>query len=197
MARHVDNSMAARRGPWAKARPITKLSEEREDRQAEIARQVALHIESLNISKQAKDEVSAGLKAQLLNQKRWRFIMLGPDENEVIVDRILETSTRPLKAARLWAKILPRIHPHTGEVQLSRQDMAERVGVTVQNVSEIMSELVKFGAIERERHGNRVKYFMSARIATHIPTEAARQAARDSFPPILAAVDGTPVVPAE
>ena len=50
-------------------------------------------------------------------------------------------------AVELWALCFEHLRNDTGEVLLSREQMAEEVGVAPKRVSEVMSELVKIGAI--------------------------------------------------
>jgi len=62
--------------------------------------------------------------------------------------------------------------PHTGQIMLTREEIADQVGIAVQEVSKIMRELVTFGAISTEREkvvGMRgpglVRYFMNRHVA--------------------------------
>ena len=47
------------------------------------------------------------------------------------------------------------VHSGTGEILLSREDLAERLGIEPKNVSTIMTELAGIGAIVRHKEGRR------------------------------------------
>jgi len=77
-----------------------------------------------------------------------------------------------MKAMRVWALLFDHLMPHTGQIMLTREEIAEKVGVTPDHVSTIMRELVSFGAILTEREkvaGMRgpgfVRYFMNKHVA--------------------------------
>ena len=105
-------------------------------------------------------------------------------------------SARPMVAVELWALCFEHLRNDTGEVLLSREQMAEEVGVAPKRVSEVMSELVKIGAISRVRErvpGMRgsgvVRYFMNPNVATQLSGKARDDAQRSA--PMLALVGGS------
>ena len=64
---------------------------------------------------------------------------------------------------------------------LTRDELAERVGIAPRHVSEIMTELEGIGAVSRRRAGRAVRYYMNPMIGTHLPgqaRDAAQAAAR-------------------
>ena len=100
------------------------------------------------------------------------FIMLKPAQNAAVVDWLEANSTRPMKAMRLWALMFEHLYPHTGQIMLTRDQIAEKVGITPEHVSEIMGELVRFKAIFTKRHRlegvrgpGKVVYFMNKHVA--------------------------------
>jgi len=102
------------------------------------------------------------------------FVMIKPAQNAAVVDWLEANSTRPMKAMRLWALMFEHLYPHTGQIMLTRDQIAEKVGITPEHVSEIMGELVRFKAIFTERHRlegvrgpGKVVYFMNKHVAEY------------------------------
>jgi len=100
------------------------------------------------------------------------FVMIRPAQNAAVVDWLEGNSKRPMKAMRVWALLFDHLMPHTGQVMLTREEIAEKVGIAADDVSKIMGELVAFGAIFTEREkvaGLRgpgfVRYFMNKHVA--------------------------------
>jgi len=100
------------------------------------------------------------------------FVMIRPAQNAAVVDWLEANSKRPMKAMRVWALLFDHLMPHTGQVMLTREEISESIGIRADDVSQIMNELVRFGAIfaERERvAGMRgpgfVRYFMNKHVA--------------------------------
>lgn len=118
------------------------------------------------------------------------FVMLSPQQNSAVVDWLYENSKRPQKAARLWAKLFTALRSDTGEILLTRDDIAERIGIRPQEVSAIMTELASINAIVRERQGREMRYRMNATIATHLPSETLREEARTKDGPLMVLMQG-------
>ena len=100
------------------------------------------------------------------------FAMIKPAQNAAVVDWLEANSTRPMKAMRLWALTFEHLYPHTGQIMLTRDQIAEKIGIRPTEVSEIMGELVRFCAIFTERHRlegvrgpGKVVYFMNKHVA--------------------------------
>jgi hypothetical protein len=114
----------------------------------------------------------------------------------VVVNYLIEHSKRPLVAVRLWALCFEHLRMDTGEILLTREEMAEKVGENADNISRIMSELVEMGAIIRRRERVRgmkgpgmVRHWMNPRVATNLGG-AARDAAQAKAPPLLTTIPG-------
>jgi len=120
----------------------------------------------------------------------WSFVMLSPAQNAAVVEWLAKHSKRPQAALRLWALLFTRMRSDTGEILLSRAEIAERLGIAPGHVSRLMTDLQSINAIRRESEGRRVRYFMSPSVATHIPSPAAREAARRAAGPLLAIMEG-------
>jgi CRP-like cAMP-binding protein len=115
----------------------------------------------------------------------WIFVMVDVVRHRNVVRWLMRNSSRPLQAVELWAQCFVDANHQTGEILLSRQEMARELGIPPTSVSHIMSELVKVGALSRLRrddHPNAYRYFMNPRIATSLTGKArddAQQAARE------------------
>lgn len=115
-------------------------------------------------------------------QKTEPFVMITASQNAEVVRWLGEHSKRPHAATMLWATLFTALHPETGEILLSRTDIAGRVGILPRDASSIMTELASIRAIRREKRGREVRYFMSPHIATHLPTGAKLDEARKASP---------------
>ncbi len=122
----------------------------------------------------------------------WRFVMLGPAEEEFVLCWLADHATRLRVSLRLWASFKTNLHSGTGEILMPRALMMQRARATTAHVSEALAELAAIGAVERRRDDGRVRWFLSAKVATHL-TGAARDEAQQAAPPLLAAMqEGAP-----
>ncbi len=153
---------------------------------------------------EAQVELPTGLMRDLfgvvakrtVSHARWTFVMLSPAQNNTVVQHLVEHSSRPLVAVRLWAMCFEHLRDDTGEILLSRDKIAEALHELPNNVSAIMGELEACGAIIRRREkvaGMRgpglVRYYMNPRVATHL-AGAERDRAQETAPPVLSIVPG-------
>ena len=79
-------------------------------------------------------------------------------KNRDVVRWMLNNSKRPHVAVQTWATVITSLDVFTGEILLTRREIATESNATPNEVSEIMSELVRYGAISRLRKGGRVHY---------------------------------------
>jgi len=105
----------------------------------------------------------------------WTFIMLSPDQNAAVVDYLASHSSRPVVAMRLWALLFQHVDGDTGAISLRRDEIAGRLGIALEDVSRVMTELQAVGAIIRYRErvaGMRgpgvTTYFMNPLVGTHL-----------------------------
>lgn len=124
---------------------------------------------------------------------RWRFVMLGPVENRLVVEWITDHSKRPKVAVRLWAAIMCRMAQDTGEVLMDRQEMADasRAG-RLSEVSAVLGELRSCGALIRDKRGQVVRWFVNPRVATHLVGLARSMVQRNApdVAPMLSVLEG-------
>jgi len=129
----------------------------------------------------------------------WTFVMLSPSQNAAVVSYLAIHSSRPLVAVRLWALCFEYLRNDTGEILLRRDEIADKLQEDPDNVSRIMGELEKIGAIIRRRErvdGMRgpglVRYFMNPVVGTHLSGTARDQAQADAPPgPLLRIMQGS------
>lgn len=162
--------------------------------QAETLRQALLPFEE-----QMPDAVRSlivHIDRQTASRNRWTFVMLSPSQNAEVVRYLADHSKRPMIALKLWALCFEHLRTDTGEIMLTRDEIAEKVRERPDNISEIMTELVEFGAIIRKRERiagmrgpGRAHYFMNPRVATHLSGKE-RDEAQKQAPPLLTLMEG-------
>lgn len=125
----------------------------------------------------------AHLDRQTASVNGWTFIMLSCEQNLAVVRWLNNYSRRPRAASLIWAELFTAVDMQTGEIMLSRDELAARAGISSSNLSAIMGELESVGAVSKHREpqpGVRglgpVRYFMNPRVATHLPKMARDQA---------------------
>lgn len=136
------------------------------------------------------------LKRRTRSSKHWTFIMISPSQNNIVRSLIKAQAKRPGVVEDVWFLLFEHVHPGTGEILLRRDEIAEKLGLSPDRVSEAMSVLDKIGAISRRREraeGVRgpgyVRYFMNANVATHEVGDA-RPKLQAQFP-LLKVIDGS------
>jgi len=127
-------------------------------------------------------------KNKLNDPNTWTFIMISPEQNRVVVNWLDEKSTQPRKALRLWALLFEYVHRETGQIMLSRQEIAEKIKMRSNDVSRIMSELESISAILKKKEGRGVIYYMNPNVANHYPQEIREHRQKEN--PKLKLLDG-------
>ena len=107
--------------------------------------------------------------------------MLQPDLNQAVIHHMTKRSKMPLVAVNLWAMFLNNLRTDTGEILLTRQEMADKLKQLPRDISSVMSEFAAIKVIRREKKGGRVFYFLNPWVATHLTGEA-RDNAQDNSP---------------
>lgn len=159
-----------------------------------------------------EDRVPGGVFRQMMQvidrstsaRNKWTFVMLSPEQNLTVVNYLASNSKRPIMAMKAWATCFQYLRIDTGEIMLTREQLAEQLGTDADNVSRCMSELVALGAItrRREKEGGLkgpglVRYFMNPRVATHLGG-GERDKAQDEAPPLLRLIEaGRPAAGAD
>ena len=169
-------------------RSFERVRHKRRQRNAEWLEQMLKEVMPPDIAAQ----LALNYAAQTPNpdSDHWTFAMISPAQNRAVGEWLLAHSSRSHVAIRLWMLLFTALRTDTGEIQLTREEMAERVGVHPDHISRVMTELASINAIRREKAGRAVRYFMNPHIATHIPSPEAREAARQGAGPLLVVMDG-------
>ena len=98
--------------------------------------------------------------------------MIDPKESWKVVDWLQKNSRRRAAAIRTWAFLLAEAIPGIGAIPLTRGEIAGKLGMSPDDISSIMTDLVRYGAIARQAEGREVSYFMNAPFVTAPPGEA-------------------------
>src|SRR5918993_1829124 len=122
--------------------------------QAETAAELRrMLLEFPGLPERGRGGLIAALDRLAPTEGTWPFIMLSPVQNAAVVRWLQENSRYPTLAVRLWSELFTVLRRDTGEIALTRDELAERVGATPDEVSCVMRELAGVGAviIRRER----------------------------------------------
>ena len=130
---------------------------------------------------EVRDRLVALVEREISSRSGWRFIMVEPVLYAQVVNYLAEHSRRKLKAVQLWAQLFTTLPPDSNEVLLSREELAQAIGLQPRTVSEIMGELEAIGAVYRRREGRSVRYFVHPALGTHL-TGAIRDKAQAEAP---------------
>lgn len=169
---------------------VASLAAAAREKRAEQSRQLVKLARSFGIDGDVLQRIDQAAEFHVVARDRERFIMVTTSQNLAVVSWISENSARPHKSNLLWALIFDHVHPSTGEIMLSREELAERLNDLPRHVSSLMSELASINAIERRKEGRQVKYFLNPNIATHVGGASAREAARNAAGPLLTLMEG-------
>ena len=130
----------------------------------------------LGIEDDLLSPVIAAIDQHTASQKRWTFIMIGPKENQAVQWWLADHSKRPKAAAKVWSLLFTALRSDTGEIVMTRDQIAAAVGIAPANVTRIMTELETIKAVMKRREGRRVRYFMNPTVGTHLAGAARDEA---------------------
>jgi CRP-like cAMP-binding protein len=156
--------------------------------QAAELRQLVLDYPAL--PETARRQIVDAIDRQTAAANGWTFVMLAPEQNAAVVRWLRQRSRYPTLAPAVWAELFTALRHDTGEIMLSRDQLAEAIGTDPDNVTRIMRELEAIGAIiiRRERVAGirgpaRAVYFMNPHVATNLSGKA-RDKAQAEAPPL-------------
>lgn len=157
----------------------------------ERAAQLRLHL--LEWEAEAPDVVSRMLTVldrSTAADRGWTFVMISPAQNANVVRWLDANSSRPRVALRLWAQLFTHMRMDTGEITATRKDLAEAAGCSPNHLSNILSEMVRCGALIRHMDGREARFLMNPHVGTHL-THEARERAQAQAPAlrVVAAAD--------
>lgn len=159
-----------------------------------------------------EQQMPAYARSQLLNalqrvtqpdeeQAIWQggFTMLSRLQTAAVWDAIrrLPAKSRPHQVRHAFDLVLLNLRQDTGEVMLTRDQMAEQIGTASRNVSTIMGTLEAMGVLRRERRridgvqGPGVAvYFINPHVAWNGSLEVRKSEAAEASPPLLTVMEG-------
>src|SRR3954467_474173 len=85
----------------------------------------------------ARREIVAAIDRQTASEARWTFVMLSPEQNAAVIRWLGQHSRRPVLALTLWGELFTALRLDTGEIMLTRDELAGRIGATPGEVSRI------------------------------------------------------------
>src|SRR5690348_3416277 len=109
------------------ARLRTKADRLRSDTAAQL-RQLVLEYPGL--PERARGEIIGTIDRQTASEAGWTFVMLSPEQNAAVMRWLRQHSQRPVLALALWGELFTALRRDTGEVMLTRDELAERIGAT-------------------------------------------------------------------
>ena len=118
-------------------------------RKAEDARRAIFDLE---LPEQAETDMLVTIQRYETNgqSSQWNFNMISPAQC-LAVWNVIDGMPEPRTTHRVFRYALTHFETNTGVICLTREEIAERVGVRPEEVSSAMGRLEKIGAIIRER----------------------------------------------
>lgn len=159
-----------------------------------------------------EQEVPAVAQAQLLNalhrlthpdaeQPIWKggFMMLSRIQCVAVWDAIrsLPAVSRPNQVRHAFDLVLANLRQDTGEVMLTRDEFADKMGCASRSVSTVMTTLERMDVIRRERRSiegvrgrGMVVYFINPHVAWNGSLNLRLEEAKHVAPPLLTLMEG-------
>lgn len=159
-----------------------------------------------------EEQVPATARAALLNalhklthpdtqESIWPggFSMLSRTQTAAVWDAIrkLPSEARPNHVRHAFDLVLLNLRQDTGEVMLTRDQLAAEIGCAPRHVSTIMGTLERIGVIRRERRRiegvqgrGMAVYFINPHVAWNGSLEIRKEEAAETPPPLLKLMEG-------
>lgn len=168
-------------------RLVTRPERLRRDEAAAFRQAVLPFIDDPGSSPQmvrAARELLGEIDRRSAGSKRWEFALISPVQFGAVVRHLRLESVRPAVACDLWAMCFRFLVPETGEVLLDRSQFLSELGISSRELSRLLSELVKFEAMRRERvPGSReYRYFVNPNAGSRNTAPAIREAEQAKWP---------------
>lgn len=126
----------------------------------------------------------------------WNFNMISPAQCLVVWNAIKKVE-KPIETRDVFDYVLTHIETNSGLVTLTREEIAEKVGIAPKHVSSAMGRLEKLGVIFRERakvagmRGRGIaRYRLNPHVAWNGKLENREKQARETNPPLLTLMEG-------
>lgn len=140
-----------------------------------------------------RDDWRQQVASRTRSTEAWQFVQIDPTITRAVSEWITNHATRKRETRRVWEAALCAIDRRDGRILLTRQQMAEELGILPRHVSTCLAQLVRIGALDRMQIGRNACHRLNPHIATKLGREAGRQARKGAARPRLVAQDGEAV----
>lgn len=174
------------------AASLHRLQSKRARLAAEEAAQFRQHVlsfDAFELPQAACDAIVLAIDRQTAAHNGWTFVMLSPAQNLAVLRWITAHSRRQSVAVNTWGEILNALRNDTGEVMLSREDLATRCEASPNAITDVLGELESIGAITRSRRAvagmrgrGRVVIHVNPLVATKLAGAARDRAQQEASP---------------
>lgn len=155
--------------PPSRQAEIKRLRTKKQRLDAQKSSQIRQLVLALDLPPDPENRILAALDAATERRERsWEFVMVNVENHHKIISYLFENAQRPKISVKLWSLLFTVTNHSTGRVIATQAEMAEALGVRVQEISQAMSELVKLNAVIKERHGRQVSYTINPNVATSL-----------------------------
>ena len=154
-------------------------------KQADAFRQMAFDFDLSDDARAEIDNVLYRLTEE--PGERWLFVKISPEQFRYVTKATCKT-VRPDQTLRVWNAAITYMRQDTGEILATREQLAADANTFPCHVSTAMSELVKIGAIVRQRRGRKVVYSINPTVGWN-GGEGSRQAAARKAPALRLVAD--------
>ena len=89
---------------------------------AELRQLISDHV---GLPERARGEIIAAIDRETASEAGWTFVMLGPEQNAAVVRWLRQHSRYPALAPAVWAELFTALRRDTGEIMLTRGELAE------------------------------------------------------------------------
>ena len=127
------------------------------------------------------------------------FTMISRDQTKLVWDaiRALPPEDRPQQVRHAFDLALLSLRQDTGEIMMRREELAQEIGCTPDNVSQLMGVLERMGAVRRTRQkvpGMRgpgvAVYYINPHVGWNGSLDARQAEADDTPPPLPVSMTG-------
>lgn len=77
--------------------------------------------------------------------------MISPEQNNAVVQWLATNSKRRVEGMQLWLMLFKYVHQETGQIMLSRKEIAKKININLNDTNHIMTELENINAILKKK----------------------------------------------
>lgn len=157
--------------------------------EADQLRQHILDFDAFSLPADAATAIVLAIDRATAAHHGWTFVMLSPAQNLAVLRWLTSHSKRPSVGVIAWGEILNALRNDTGEVMLTREELAARCEVSPNAITDALAELEGIGAITRTRRAvagmrgrGRVVIHVNPMVATKLAGAARDRAQAEQKP---------------